>query len=411
MPERPLTVVDLFSGAGGMSFGFASHPSFKVLFAVDSQQGKPSRGPGSLECNATYTANIKLEVKDADLTRYSPTTLRRDAGLRPAELDVLISGAPCTGFSRVVPRNHLRDDPRNSLIGRTGDFVEELLPKIFVMENVRELINGRFSHHWVSLRNRLEHLGYTTHAAVHDLTTFGLPQSRERAIIIAVRRPGTLRTLVDLWQGYTVDPQCLTVRHAIGHLPPVQAGETDPMDPDHTSPRLRPLTLERLRAIPKDGGSWIDLVGHPDADRLLTPAMKRFLASGRIGYHPDVYGRLYWDRPAVTIKRECSHVGNGRYSHPEQERLCTVRELAILAGFPSTYRFAGRSLLNKYRHIGDACPPLISFQLAHLCHWILTGNRPEIFDCVLPNTTLKPEHIIRSSDTDYVQTSLDFDSR
>jgi len=410
MTKHRFTVVDLFSGAGGMSFGFASHPAFKIVFAVDAQQGKPSSGPGSLECNSTYSANIPLEVKGADLTIYSPEELTSDSGLRPRDLDVLISGAPCTGFSRANPKNHLEDDPRNDLIGRTGDFVEALLPKVFVMENVRELLTGRFSHHWTALRDRLERLGYATHAKVYLMTEFGLPQTRERSIIVAARQPATLRTLEELWEGYTVDPACLTVRHAIGHLPPLAAGESDPMDPEHTSPALQPLTLERLRAIPKNGGSWTDLIEHPAADRLLTPAMKRFIETGRTNSYSDIYGRLQWDKPSVTIKRESSHVGNGRYSHPEQDRLLSVREMAILTGFPSTYRFAGKSLSNKYRHVGDACPPLISYQLAHVCHWILTGEKPDIFDCILPNTTLRPEHIIKAPDTHPVQTTLVLDS-
>ena len=91
--------------------------------------------------------------------------------------------------------------------------------------------------------------------------------------------------------------------------------------------------------------------------------MARRAASGDLGSHPDIYGRLWWDRPAVTIKRECGHIGNGRYAHPEQDRLCTVREMSILQGFPRDYRFTG-SLANMYRHIGDAVPPLISYQLA-----------------------------------------------
>ena len=99
---------------------------------------------------------------------------------------------------------------------------------------------------------------------------------------------------------------------------------------------------------------------------LLTPAMARRVARGDLGSHPDIYGRLWWDRPAVTIKRECGHVGNGRYAHPEQDRLCTVREMALLQGFPRDYPFTG-SLANMYRHIGDAVPPLISYQLAALC--------------------------------------------
>lgn len=405
--SRNFTVVDLFSGAGGMSYGFASHANFEVVYAVDAQQGKPSHGAGSLECNTTYTANIDLNVREADLSIYSPAQLLEDSGLREGEVDILSSGAPCTGFSRALPANHKRDDPRNNHIGRTALFVEALRPKILVMENVRELIHGRFSHHWRSLRRRLDEMGYTTHGQVYPLSEYGLPQRRERALIIAAKRPLQLRTLRDLWAGYAVTPECLTVRHSIGSLPRVAAGEVDENDAAHMSPRLRPLTLRRLRAIPRNGGSWMDLIGHPEQDELLTPAMKRIISERRVGSsYPDVYGRLSWDQPAVTIKRECSHVGNGRYSHPEQDRLCTVREMALLSGFPRSYRFAAKSLSNQYRHIGDACPPLISYQLAHVCNWILTGQRPDIHDCVLPNTTLSPHCIVEQEATAVHQATL-----
>ncbi len=116
--------------------------------------------------------------------------------------------------------------------------------------------------------------------------------------------------------------------------------------------------------------------------------MKRSIASGKLGSHPDVYGGMYWESPAVTIKRECGHIGNGRYTHPEQDRLCSVREMALLQGFPSDYIFEG-SLANKYRHIGDAVPPLVAFQIAWLADWILSGDRPSVDAIVLPNTTLQ----------------------
>jgi DNA (cytosine-5)-methyltransferase 1 len=151
-----------------------------------------------------------------------------------------------------------------------------------------------------------------------------------------------------------------------------------------------------MALIPRDGGSWADLRFVRGGAGVMTPAMKRSIARGDLGSFPDVYGRLAWDRPAVTIKRECAHVGNGRYAHPEQDRLCTVRELAILQGFPRGFRFAGRSLSNMYRHIGDAVPPLIAFQLAHVASWILTGTKPSLRDIVLPNTSLRPTDLARS---------------
>jgi len=382
-------VADLFSGAGGASYGFASHPEFELVFAVDKQQGKPSSGAGRLECNSTYQANIGIEPVEADLAQYSPRKLARDMGLKKGELDVLISCAPCTGFSRTLRKNHLEDDPRNHLVGRTGLFVEALRPQILVMENAREMLRGNFSYHSAELQEHLDRLGYSMLGEIHMLTQFGLPQIRERAVIIACRDGEKPKSLSELWEGYKVKRKATTVRYAIGKLPPLGAGEQHPKDAMHVSPRVGETTLRRLQALPKDGGQWRDLIEHPDAQELLIPSMRRYVARGEFGSHPDVYGRLWWDQPAVTIKRECGHVGNGRYSHPEQDRLCTVRELAILQGFPKNYRFVANSLTNMYRHIGDAVPPLISHQLAHLCHWMLTGARPDLKDCILSKTSLR----------------------
>jgi DNA (cytosine-5)-methyltransferase 1 len=122
--------------------------------------------------------------------------------------------------------------------------------------------------------------------------------------------------------------------------------------------------------------------------------MRRRAALRDFGSHPDVYGRLRWDRPAATIKRECGHIGNGRYAHPAQDRLCTVRELALLQGFPADYEFVSSSLANLYRHVGDAVPPMVAHQLASLVHWILGADRPAPADMVLPGCSLRAEDVV-----------------
>lgn len=392
--DAPFIFGDLFSGAGGMSFGFKSHPAFRPIFAVDAQVGKPSSGMGALECNASYAANVGLTPREADLSVFSPKQLMDDVGLKRGDLDVLISCAPCTGFSRANSLNHGQDDHRNGLVERTGEFVRALRPKILVMENARELIRGNFSHHYTNLHESLEAMGYAVFGAVHTLTEFGLPQVRERALVIATRDGARIRTLRDLWGGHAPRPESITVRRAIAHLPPVEAGMEAPDDPMHRAPGFsEPSSMARMRAIPHDGGSWLDLLMQPGGRRLLTPAMERLVAARDFGSHPDAYGRLWWDRPSVTIKRECSHVGNGRYAHPEQDRLCTVRELALLNGFPTGYTLLG-SLSNRYRHIGDAVPPLISYQLAHVCHWMLTGEQPPLGSWCLAGTSLRPDDVI-----------------
>lgn len=393
MPKKEKwTVIDLFSGGGGMSYGFHHHLGFKIVGAADAQVAKPSSGRGTLECNSTYFSNIGVHPLEEDLSVVEPAVLRGKMGNhRP---NVLIACAPCTGFSRTNASNHLRDDPRNSLVARTADFVTAFRPDILVMENARELLRGNFTHHFQILRDRLIDQGYQVTAEIHFLDRFGLPQRRERALVVAARRPLAVHTLDELWQGWKVRREATTVKRAIGRLPRLKAGDTDPMDQWHASPSLGATGLRRLRAIPHNGGSWINVREHPEADELMTPAMKRYVAKGDFGSHPDVYGRLWWDRPAVTVKRECGHTGNGRYAHPEQDRQCSVREMAILQGFPETYQFAAASLSNMYRHIGDAVPPLISFQIAHVCAWILSGKKPLIQSAVLPGTQLNAADIL-----------------
>lgn len=397
MAQRPnpqpqkATVIDLFSGAGGMSCGFHAHPRFEVVAAVDFEVGKPSSGIGSLGCNATYQRNIGIEPLNADLSTLSPKALAEAVapGLKGRPLDVLIACAPCTGFTRTNASNHIVDDPRNSLVTRTALYAKVLEPSIFLMENARELLSGVFTHHFERLRRSLEQLGYEVDGSIHVLSEFGLPQKRERALIVAVKRSLPLFTLKDLWDGYRVRPEATHVRRAIGHLPPITAGEAHPSDSMHVSPRFSERGLRRLQLTPPDGGSWADLRHNEEAAELLTPAMQRTIAKGKFGSHPDVYGRMWWDRPSVTIKRECGHTGNGRYAHPDQDRLCTVREMAILQGFPQRYRFLSNALTNMYRHIGDAVPPLIAYQLACLCDWMLGGQRPDIRSVILPRTHLR----------------------
>jgi DNA (cytosine-5)-methyltransferase 1 len=281
-----------------------------------------------------------------------------ELGLERGDLEILIACPPCTGFSQKNARNHSEDDPRNRLVARTGEFVAEFMPRYLVMENVKELLDGNQNHHFKSLSDTLLGLDYSIWAEVHDLSEFGLPQRRIRALVIA-RRDGPV---VGLRRMQASDPR--TVRNAIGHLPAVEAGEQHPDDPMHVAPRNTKPVLDRIRAIPRDGGSWRDIMEDPsltqaEKEYLLIPSMFR----ARPGSFPDVYGRLWWDRPAVTVTRECAHVGNGRYVHPEQDRLLTVREMSLLQGFPEDYLFEG-PLTAKYNQIGDAVPPLVAREIA-----------------------------------------------
>ena len=152
------------------------------------------------------------------------------------------------------------------------------------------------------------------------LDKFGFPQVRQRAIIIASRLPGVTEDSLDLahaWDGYKPDPMNVTVRNEIAHFPELKKGELSNEDPCHAVPKMNPHTIETLRRIRTDGGSWIDLLRVDDGFSYLIPSMQRNLESGKIGSYPEIYGRISWDKPSPTIKRECSSLGNGRYHHPD----------------------------------------------------------------------------------------------
>ena len=391
MTNRKLTVVDLFSGAGGMSYGFKAHGGFDIIAAADAEIGKPTAGAGKLQCNSTYRKNIGIEPKRVNLGEVIAGDLRSVLGIGDDKVNVLSVCPPCTGFSRTNPENHLRDDTRNSLVSKAAEFAIALNAQVVVMENAREIIRGNFIHHYRAFRERLEDAGFSVFGRSYMLNRFGLPQVRERSIIIAVKEPLPLYTLESMWDGWVVADDAKNVRRAL-------AAARKDRSADHRYPGIATeVVRRRLAAIPKDGGSWMDLLGHPDAGTLLTGSMKRIAAAKKFGSYPDVYGRMAFDKPAPTIKRECAHIGNGRYAHPVADRLCSVAEMAMLNGFPSYYSFIGSSLSNVYRHIGDAVPPLISYQLAHLCHWVFTNEQPGMQELVLPGTSLRSSDIVREA--------------
>jgi DNA (cytosine-5)-methyltransferase 1 len=388
---HPWTAADFFSCGGGTSAGFGRRPGFRLVGAVDLELAKPSGGTGASDCNETYYSNHGIRPLNRDMMTLDPLAFAEIAGIRPGRLDVMISCAPCTHLSRANPNNHLMDRPENTLIGRSGDFALALRPEVFFMENARELIMGNYRHHHRSLVERLRGAGYDVRSEIHVLDRFGLPQMRERALIVA-SRIGPARTLGDLWQGWAVRPEAVTVRSALTRLAEWQRG--NPHDPDGNAyPGMGDVVLSRLAATPPDGGGWADVARNPETRGLCTPECLARWNKGDLGSHPDIYGRMWWDRPAPTIKRECAHVGNGRYAHPVENRLLTVREMASLQGFPFDYRFPAKAVSNRYRHIGDAVPPLIAYQMSALAVWMKTGKKPDPPDWIMPGTTLRPDDL------------------
>jgi DNA (cytosine-5)-methyltransferase 1 len=343
----PVDVIDMFSGCGGMSAGFIAanglRPTFKLVAATDIDP----------VANQTFEANLGLRphcesVADLAKNERRLQALVREGGRRDGHPLVLIGCAPCQGFSSHRNSKGM-EDPRNSLMVDFAKIARSLSPDVVIMENVPELLTERYWPILSEARKTLETSGYQVHVSIHNMATFGLPQERFRALIVAMRR--SFRPP----EGFLSRERFRTVRGAIAHLPAVTAGERSASDPLHYSAGHSASTIRTIQAVPKDGGRRPADVG-PQC--LLRIAQKQ----GRAAYE-DVYGRLYWDRPAITITAYARNPASGRFVHPEQDRGLTIREAALLQGFPDDYWFAG-TLDERFRQIGNAVPPPFSAHLA-----------------------------------------------
>jgi DNA (cytosine-5)-methyltransferase 1 len=343
----PVDVVDFFSGCGGMSAGFlavnAIAPAYRIAMAVDIDT----------DANATYEANIGLRPLALDVAKLASDTrkarrLIQSVRSSPQTPLVLIGCAPCQGFSS--HRNAAGgDDVRNSLFIAFAKIAAAVRPDAVVVENVPEILTDRYWPLVVKAREILAQAGYTTRLAVHNMAEFGVPQQRFRALLVAMRRP------FQMPRGFVEPQQFRTVRDAIGGLPAIEAGQVSAKDPMHFTAAHRPSTIRTIMAVEPDGGSrpW-----HAGPDCLRRAAAK----SGRAAYE-DVYGRLWWDKPSITVTAYARNPASGRYVHPEQHRGLSVREAALLQSFPKQYMFSG-AFDSRFRQIGNAVPPVFAAHLA-----------------------------------------------
>ena len=327
-----ISAVDLFCGAGGLTCGL-SQAAIDVRLGIDIDPA--ARHP--IETNSATSFML------ADVSTIDPNTVRN--AFSPDTVTLLAGCAPCQPFStysQKAERNtaERRDRGRRDdwkLVERFGHLVEHIQPDLVAMENVPPLMRTEvFERLLRSLK------GYSVDARVIDCETIGLPQTRKRLVLLASRL------------GPIFIPQFhrekQSVRTAIGELPPLEAGEADATDRIHRASALSSINLQRIRAS-RPGGTWRDW---PDPLK----AACHIRDSGAT--YPAVYGRMKWDEPSPTITTQCFGYGNGRFGHPEQDRAISLREAAMLQGFPREYSFLPDnervSFATLGRLIGNAVP-------------------------------------------------------
>jgi DNA (cytosine-5)-methyltransferase 1 len=325
-----LTAVDLFCGAGGMSVGLKD-AGFSVIGAVDID-------PLAIAAHRANHPDVRRW--EQDIRTLEPLAMAAELGLAVGELDLLAGCPPCQGFSTVRTRRQgtSAEDPRNSLVGQFGRFAAALRPKALLLENVpglgRDIRFGR-------LRAPLERLGYQCSHAVLDAADFGVPQRRRRFVMLAL-----LGGRIELVKRTDLSR---SVRDAIGGLE-APAQSTDALH--NHGERRNSVVQRRIERVPHDGGSF-RLLGEDEQ----LPCHKRTEQRPNPGFF-DIYGRMHWDLPAPTLTGGCINPSKGRFLHPEQNRAITLREAALLQGFPAEYKLPlSRGKYRVAELIGNALPP------------------------------------------------------
>ncbi|MEU0651028.1 DNA (cytosine-5-)-methyltransferase [Streptomyces albogriseolus] len=365
--EGKRLAVDLFSGAGGLSFG-VQQAGWTIAAAVDFDDP-------ALDTHRANFSGLSLKMDLGDPAERD----RLEEILKPAKIDLVAGGPPCQPFSRAgrnkirdLVKNHGRDpeDRRKELWSAYLDMVKRIRPRTVLMENVPDM--GLHDDFFVirTIEDELEDLGYATQVRLVDAWNYGVPQHRKRLILLA-------RNDVDQFTWQKPDLQRTTLRDAIGDLPELEVVPTErvgqrvleyrkPRNASHFATRMREgaprgvIWDHMTRRVRKDDYRIFEVMEsdtkYSDLHKKLTKEEMEYQRYSAENY-TDKYKKLAWDELSRTITAHIAKDGYW-YIHPEQLRTLTVREAARVQTFPDRFRFAG-TRSDAFRQIGNAVPPLL----------------------------------------------------
>lgn len=363
MLSKKIKIIDLFAGVGGLSYGFAHDDNFEIVAANEIL-------PNMAKAYELNHPSVKVYCKD--IKEFGIQDLERDFGIKKGDIDLVIGGPPCQAYSTVGKR--LIDDPRGKLFQEYFRVLKEIKPRVFLFENVKGLLSMQGGELINNIVKLFQSLGYKINLKVLNAADFGVPQIRERVIIV-----GTLLDSEFVYPEPThINPEeqqigifsqnlapYLTLSDAISDLPFIKSGEesfeysSEPKNEfqktmrknapekimDHNAPNNNENLVKLMENLP-DGGTPEDL---PEE---LRP---------KSGF-ANTYCRLWWNRPSTTITRNLSTPSSSRCIHPKAPRPLTTREGARIQCFPDDYVFYG-SRSDKNLQIGNAVPTFLSIAL------------------------------------------------
>ncbi len=334
--NQKIKAVDFFCSGGGMSYGM-QQAGIEILAGIDFDGN----------CEATYIANIKgAEFIHADVFYLQEKELQKKLSLKKNDDNLLLIGcSPCQFWSIINTTKEKSKQSKNLLI-EFHRFVAYFNPGYVVVENVPGVLRKKEESGLTEFITWLESREYKVHFKVHEVSNYGVPQHRKRFTLIANRITDTeLEPLMSLGEK-------LTVRDVLGEkngFPKIKQGHKDESEFMHSTAGLNALNLERLSLTPHNGGTRLAYV----YDKRLAPPCH----FEKINGFKDIYGRMWWDKPAPTITTKFFSFSNGRFAHPEEDRAISIREGATLQSFPKDYKFKGSSVADIARMIGNAVPP------------------------------------------------------
>lgn len=378
MSDPRLTVIDLFCGTGGFSKGFENTGCFKTVFGIDLL-------PHAVE---TFKLNhADAHAVAADVREYPAERVVADFGIKPGDVDVIIGGPPCQGFSSIRPHRGTKDDdPRNDLFLNFAHYVERYRPKMFVLENVVGLATHKDGSTLDAMQDAFDAIGYATDWRILNAAHYGVPQKRERLVMLGTESGGPLsfpkpthaggkgmgRTIGyrerdrmhgvplqgSLFGGELVDlPPVVTVADAIDDLPRIGSGgkattyDRPARNEYQTARRGDAVSLD-LHYSTRHSERMMEIIRHSGPNIFCIPP--HLITSG----FSSCYSRLAADEPSVTITVNFVHPASNRCIHPTLDRALTPREGARLQSYDDDFKFAGNRA-QIVKQIGNAVPPLL----------------------------------------------------
>ncbi len=334
---KKLRVLDLFCGAGGLSLGFKL-AGFEIIGGVEWDRA-------AME---THKKNFKTKFEFCgDIRQISDKTIEEEI----KDVDVIIGGPPCQGFSAANRHEKEEDDPRNKLFFEYLRFVKKLKPKAFVIENVRQILTKDNGYAKNRILDITEELGYNVKVEVLLASDYGVPQDRRRAVFVGIRKD--YGEVFD-FNNIEKSDRKYTVFDAIGDLCYPNENVTndflkyakDSYEPlANHNPKYPCVKVQKRISYVPQGGNWQDV-----------PI--ELWDTQRNNRHSSAYKRLSFDEPSITID-----TGHMNYFHPIENRTPTVRESARLQSFPDSFVFEGNQS-EQLRQVGNAVPPLMARAIA-----------------------------------------------